>query len=72
MTDDDILTDLETFNDAMVHFKEAVDGKGKSFYHQCNTSRNLKMREICSHLEISGYVTLLEFSITNRLIETYE
>ncbi|UJR37083.1 hypothetical protein I4U23_029787 [Adineta vaga] len=27
MTDTDILTDLETFNDAMVHFKEAVDGK---------------------------------------------
>jgi hypothetical protein len=35
MTDDDILTDLETFNDAMVQFKEAVDGKGKaiSFFH---------------------------------------
>jgi hypothetical protein len=29
MTDDEILTDLETFNDAMIHFKEAVDGKGK-------------------------------------------
>ncbi len=29
MTDDEILTDLETFNDAMVQFKEAVDGKGK-------------------------------------------
>ncbi|CAF1162239.1 unnamed protein product [Adineta steineri] len=27
MTDDDILTDLEAFNDAMVHFKEAVDGR---------------------------------------------
>jgi hypothetical protein len=27
MTDDEILTDLETFNDAMIHFKEAVDGK---------------------------------------------
>jgi hypothetical protein len=32
MTDDEILTDLETFNDAMVHFKEAVDGKGKDFF----------------------------------------
>jgi len=31
MTDDEILTDLESFNDAMVHFKEAVDGKGKKF-----------------------------------------
>jgi hypothetical protein len=30
MTDNEILTDLETFNDAMVHFKEAVDGKGKN------------------------------------------
>lgn len=30
MTDDEILTDLESFNDAMVHFKEAVDAKGKS------------------------------------------
>ena len=29
MTDDEILTDLETFNDAMVQFKEAVDGKGE-------------------------------------------
>ena len=29
MTDDEILTDLETFNDSMVQFKEAVDGKGK-------------------------------------------
>ncbi|CAF2873841.1 unnamed protein product [Rotaria sp. Silwood2] len=27
MTDDDILIDLETFNGAMVHFKEAVDGR---------------------------------------------
>ncbi|CAF3449679.1 unnamed protein product [Rotaria sp. Silwood1] len=27
MTDDDILIDLETFNEAMVHFKEAVDGR---------------------------------------------
>jgi len=32
MTDDEILTDLETFNDAMVHFKEAVDGKGKDSF----------------------------------------
>lgn len=29
MTDDEILTDLETFNDAMVQFKEAIDGKGE-------------------------------------------
>lgn len=28
MTDDEILTDLETFNESMIHFKEAVDGKG--------------------------------------------
>lgn len=27
-TDDEILIDLETFNDAMVQFKESVDGKG--------------------------------------------
>ncbi|CAF1589469.1 unnamed protein product, partial [Adineta ricciae] len=27
MDENDILIDLETFNDAMVHFKEAVDGK---------------------------------------------
>ncbi len=36
MTDDEILTDLETFNDAMVHFKEAVDGKGKNFFFLFN------------------------------------
>ena len=28
MADDDILTDLEAFNEAMVQFKEAVDGRG--------------------------------------------
>jgi hypothetical protein len=32
MTDDEILVDLETFNDAMVQFKEAVDGKGRRFF----------------------------------------
>ena len=30
MTDDDILTDLEAFNEAMVQFKEAVDGRGNN------------------------------------------
>jgi hypothetical protein len=33
MTDDEILVDLENFNDAMVHFKEAVDDKGHYFIH---------------------------------------
>ena len=28
MTDDEVLTDLESFNNAMVHFKEAVDTRG--------------------------------------------
>ncbi|CAF3628194.1 unnamed protein product [Rotaria socialis] len=27
MTDDEILTDLETFNDSMVHLKEAIEGR---------------------------------------------
>jgi hypothetical protein len=31
MTDDEVLVDLETFNDAMVQFKEAVDGKGREY-----------------------------------------
>lgn len=29
MADDEILTDLETFNGTMIHFKEVVDGRGK-------------------------------------------
>lgn len=31
MTDDEVLTDLESFNNAMVHFKEAVDSRGNEF-----------------------------------------
>jgi hypothetical protein len=34
MTDDEVLIDLETFNDAMVQFKEAVDGKGREFLRE--------------------------------------
>ena len=30
MTDDEVLTDLESFNNAMVHFKEAVDSRGNA------------------------------------------
>ena len=40
MTDDEILTDLETFNSAMIQFKEAVDTKGREEQNDLLTDRN--------------------------------
>lgn len=42
MTDDEVLTDLESFNNAMVHFKDAVDSRGnESFLRRRHRSMNI-------------------------------
>ena len=69
MTDDDILTDLETFNDAMVHFKEAVDGKGKDWKYI--SSKVLVYILLIVDLERMPTIFNQLLTILKHIIETY-
>ena len=71
MTDDEILVDLENFNDAMVHFKEAVDEKGT--YPAWTGNPSILMKTHSSILDLERMPTIFNqlLTILKHIIQTY-
>lgn len=72
MTDDEILVDLENFNDAMVHFKDAVDEKGNCFIH-CPARIERSHTSVSSVVDLERMPTIFNqlLTILKHIIQTY-
>ncbi|CAF5158284.1 unnamed protein product, partial [Rotaria magnacalcarata] len=62
MTDDEILTDLETFNDSMVHFKETVDGRDLERMSTVLNQLLTILKHIIETYQLNDSIDVLEYA----------